>query len=70
MAEAFQPGVDKARCSKAGVFIADAYEAFLTSHVRHTDNEFFGVPFRLDPFQRGMIGRPDIGQGRSDGQGA
>lgn len=69
MAEAFQPGVDKARCSKAGVFIADAYEAFLTSHVRHTDNEFFGVPFKLDPFQRDMFWRPVFGQGRYVGKG-
>lgn len=68
MAE-FAPGVDKARYSKSGLFVADAYEAFLATHVRHTDNEFFGAPFVLDPFQRDMFWRPLFAQGRYVGRG-
>lgn len=68
MAE-FAPGVDRARYSKSGLFVADAYEAFLMSHVRHTDNEFFGAPFVLDPFQRDMFWRPLFAQGRYVGRG-
>lgn len=69
MAE-FAPGTDRARTSKAGRFVAEAYEAFLTSHIRHTDNEYFGVPFRLEPFQRDMFWRPLFAQGRMVGRGA
>lgn len=69
MAADFAPGVDKVRCSKSGIFMADAYEAFLTTHVRHTDNEFFGAPFRLEPWQRDMFWRPLFAQGRMVGKG-
>lgn len=65
----FSPGVDRARYSKSGLFMADAYEAFLTSHIHHTDNEFFGVPFTLEKWQRDMFWRPLFAQGRLVGKG-
>lgn len=60
----FKPGVDKIRLSKSGKEEAFAYQLFFETHIRHTDNEYFGQFFKLDPWQRDSIFNALFGQGR------
>lgn len=66
---AFSPGVDRARISKAGRDEAFAYRLFFETHIRHTDNRYFGHLFKLDPWQRNDIFEPIFGQGHMVGKG-
>lgn len=59
----FEPGVDRVRMSKAGKEEALAYQLFFETHIRHTDNEYFGQPFILDDWQRDHIFNALFGQG-------
>ncbi len=54
------------RLSKSGRRQAKAYELFLGLHCRHVDNEFYGEPFLLEPWQRANIWNPILGTGRME----
>ncbi|MDA3937183.1 MAG: terminase large subunit [Actinomycetota bacterium] len=56
-----------ARLSKAGLRQARAYELFLGVHCRHVDNEYYGEPFLLEPWQRKHIWNPLFACGRMQG---
>lgn len=55
-----------ARISPSGKRQARAYELFLGLHIRHVDNEFYGVPFLLESWQRKNMWQPIIGAGRME----
>lgn len=55
-----------ARISPSGRRQAKAYELFLGLHIRHVDNEFYGVPFFLEGWQREHIWQPLLGCGRME----
>lgn len=60
----FVPGVDRVRLSKSGKAEAFTYRLFFESHIKHTDNMYFGQPFILDDWQWRDIFQPLFGQGR------
>lgn len=60
----FVPGVDRSRPSKSGKEEAFTYRLFFESHIRHTDNMYFGQPFVLDDWQWRDLFLPTIGQGK------
>lgn len=60
----FVPGVDRVRLSKSGKAEAFTYRLFFESHIKHTDNKYFGQPFILDDWQWRGIFQPLFGQGR------
>lgn len=60
----FVPGVDRVRLSKSGKVEAFTYRLFFESHIKHTDNKYFGQPFILDDWQWRDIFQPLFGQGR------
>jgi phage terminase large subunit-like protein len=55
--------MSKVRISKAGARQAKAYELFLSTHIRHVDNDWAGEPFLLEDWQRENIWRPILGAG-------
>lgn len=66
----FVPGVDRVRLSKSGKAEAFTYRLFFESHIKHTDNMYFGQPFILDDWQWRDIFQPLFGQGRMVKAGA
>lgn len=60
----FAPGIDRSRPSKSGREEAFAYRLFFETHIKHTDNKYFGQPFILDDWQWEGIFLPLFGQGR------
>ena len=66
----FVPGVDRVRLSKSGKAEAFTYRLFFESHIKHTDNKYFGQPFILDDWQWRDIFQPLFGQGRMVKAGA
>lgn len=60
----FEPGIDRIRVSKAGKEEAFAYRLFFETHIKHTDNKYFGQPFILDDWQWRDIFQATFGQGR------
>lgn len=66
----FVPGVDRVRLSKSGRAEAFTYRLFFESHIKHTDNKYFGQPFILDDWQWRDIFQPLFGQGRMVKAGA
>lgn len=60
----FKPGVDRIRLSKAGKEEAFTYRIFFESHIKHTDNKYFGQPFILDEWQWRDLFQALFGQGR------
>lgn len=66
----FVPGVDRVRLSKSGRAEAFTYRLFFESHIKHTDNMYFGQPFILDDWQWRDIFQPLFGQGRMVKAGA
>lgn len=66
----FEPGVDRIRMSKAGKEEALAYQLFFETHIRHTDNEYFGQPFILDDWQLNYLFNAVFGQGHLVKRGA
>lgn len=59
----FVPGVDRSRPSKVGKQEAFTYRLFFETHIKHTDNKYFGKPFILDDWQYNDIFLPLFGQG-------
>lgn len=60
----FAPGIDRVHLSKAGKEEAFAYRLFFETHIKHTDNRYFGKPFKLDSWQWRDVFQPLFGQGR------
>lgn len=60
----FCPGIDRIRMSKSGRIEALTYQAFFETHIKHTDNEYFGQPFIMDDWQRDSLFNAIFGQGR------
>lgn len=61
----FTPGIDRIRMSKSGREEALVYQTFFETHIRHTDNKYFGQPFMLDDWQRDYIFNALFGQGHT-----
>lgn len=56
------------RYPRAGLDVADAYEVFAGAYLHHVSNdEYYGRPFLLEPWQRDMLWRPLLASGRMEG---